>query len=555
MQKKIIEISKNYNLVDILERTSKLNEKIDIKIGFLGEFSSGKSTLINALLNKKILPSMEKPTSKSVVEIIARDGLDSVEFYELIDREKKRISAIEFSDIALSDSGKKALLEVPSNRFFEDGYVMIDTPGISSLDESDTDITYGYLPFLDCAVICNHIQKGSLTQSIIKFLLKDEIRPIINNLLFVVTNAYAKSPKARVRVKKEITSQLIALNKTHNLGMENIRRRVVVVSALEAMNREGDFNLEGLKSSFRENFINKKEILIKRRFESELNKIAEQLLERLRYKRENSTLDLSELKKKELELEEQIYKLDEQKNRVLDSLDKITPTLEKTVSTILNIYLNRLKAIRDSKKITKIIEEMRNEIEIKVDKIISKHFKELKIDIDNNSTQEFLILEKIVHDLLRQIDVGKDIGMVILIELLSFGSAGVNGIFGLFVRSGSQMILAQEGGNNRLKETARLIERVNPMEFIGDKIGERLIEKSLSSKIEELSKYITKQIEEDLKERVHEEIFNELTERLKDSKLMLNQIYRDKSDRFDEFNKNLEQLNDDILDLELMQKA
>lgn len=554
MQKRIIEISKNYHLVDILERTSKLNEKINLKIGFLGEFSSGKSTLINALLNKKILPSMEKPTSKSVVEIMARDGLESVEFYELIDGEKKRISALEFSDIATSDIGKKAMVKVPSNEFFEDGYVMIDTPGISSLDKSDTDITYGYLPFLDCAVICNHIQKGSLTQSIIKFLLKNEIRPIINNLLFVVTNAYAKSPKARVRIKKEIISQLIALNKTYNLGMENIRKRVVVVSALEAMNGKEDFNLDTLKGSFRENFINKKEILIKRRFESELNKIAKQLLDRLIYKRENSTLDLSELRDKELELEEQIYRLNEEKSRVLNSLDDITQTLEKRISSILNRYLNRLKSIKDRKKITMIIEEMRSEIEIKVDKIVSKHFKELKISISNSSTQEFLVLEKIVNDLLKQIDIGKDIGMVILIELLSFGSAGVNGIFGLFIRSGSQMILAQDG-NNRLKETARLIERVNPMEFIGDKIGDRLIEKTLTSKIEELSKEITRRIEEDLKERVHEEIFDELTERLKDSKLMLNQIYRDKSDRFDEFNKNLEQLNDDILDLELMQKV
>ncbi len=554
MQKKIIEISKNYNLVDILEKTSKRNDKIDLKIGFLGEFSSGKSTLINALLNKKILPSMEKPTSKSVIEIVAKDGLNSIEFYELIDGEKKQISALEFSEIALSDSGRKAMLEVPSNDFFEDGYVMIDTPGISSLDESDTDITYGYLPFLDCAVICNHIQKGSLTQSVINFLLKDEIKPIINNILFVITNGYAKSPKARAKIKKEIISQLIELNKNHNLGMENIRKKVIVVSALEAMNGEENFNLDALKNSFKENFINRKEILTKRKFENELNSIAEQLLDRLIYKREHSTLDLSELKEKELELEEQIYILDKQKDEILNSLEEITPDIEGTISSILNRYLERLKSIRDSKKITSIVEEMKSEIELKVDKIISKHFKELKIDINSKSTQEFLKLENIVHDLLRQIDVGKDIGMVVLIELLSFGSAGVNGIFGLFVRSGSQMILSYEG-NNRLKETARLIERVNPMEFIGDKIGEKLIEKRLSSMIEELSKDISLRIEEDLKERVHKEIFDELTNRLKDSKLMLNQIYRDKSDKFDKFNRTMEQLNDDILDLELMQKV
>ena len=172
MEKKIIEISKKYNLTTNTEKIEAIEENLDLKIGVLGEFSSGKSTLINALINQKVLPAMDKPTSKSIIELIAKDNLNDLKFYEIKDGEKIDISSIRFSEIALNESSSTATVYVPSNSFFQDGYIIIDTPGISSLDESDKDITYGYLPFLDCAIICNHIQKGSLTQSIIEFIIK-----------------------------------------------------------------------------------------------------------------------------------------------------------------------------------------------------------------------------------------------------------------------------------------------------------------------------------------------------------------------------------------------
>lgn len=552
MQKKIIEISTNYNLTNILEKTSKLNEKIDLKIGFLGEFSSGKSTLINALLNQKVLPSMDKPTSKSVIEIVAKNNLDSLEFYELKENEKQKISAMDFSDIALSNGNSKAMIEVPSNDFFEDGYIMIDTPGISSLDESDTDITYGYLPFLDCAVICNHIQKGSLTQSIIDFLLKDEIKPIINNLLFVITNAHAKAPKAQEKIQEEIVGQLEGLNRKHSLGMKNIETKVIIVSALEAMEGKKAYSLDVLKKSFNDNFIAKKEMLLNERVSKELTKISTQLLEALIYKQEHSKLDLSELKEQEKSIEDSITKLSTEKKEILNSLNSINPKIEKTISSLLTSYLQKMKTIKDSENISILMQEMSTAIEVDVNKVISKHFKDLKLS--NGNTQKFTELDAVLHDLLKQIDMGKDIGMVVLIELLTLGTAGVGGVFGFFLRSGSKMLLEQQKESN-LKETAKFVNRVNPLEFIGDKIGETLIEKKISSKVENLSTEITEQIQEELNEVLHNNVFSVVEEKLNNNQLMLNQLYKDKSEKFEAFNKHTGQLNDDILELQLMLKA
>ena len=552
MQKQLIKISTNYALSIITDKLLQVNDSLDLKIGFLGEFSSGKSTLINALLNQKVLPSMDKPTSKSVIEIVAKDDIENVEFYELKENKKEPISAIDFSKIALEVGHSKALLNVPSNDFFQDGYMMIDTPGISSLDESDTDITYGYLPFLDCAVICNHIQKGSLTQSIINFLLKDEIRPIINNVLFVITNAHSKTPTAQEKIKKEIITQLNTINEKHTLGMKNIDSKVILISALEAMEGKKDFSLDEIKNSFQKNFMNKKILLQEERKSKEIEKISHQLLEALRFKKENSTLDLSGLKEKEKEFDNTIVSLEKEKSKIIKSLKNIEVKIEERIYTLFTKYLPQIKTLKNEEQTTVLINEIEEVLGRDISKIISLHFEELSLSTENQ--MQFKELEMTVQDLLKQINMGKDIGMVVLIELLTLGTAGIGGIFGFFLRSTSKMIINQKGESN-LKDTANFINQVNPLEVIGDMIGSKLIESQITSKLEALSKGISSDIKDELEVKVQKEVFNTLEERLLQGQQTLNQLYKEKSEKLEEFTELNKKLEDDILGLQLKLKS
>ena len=549
MQKKTVEISKKYNLITIQDNIDSLDKNLDLKIGFLGEFSSGKSTLINALLNQKILPSMDKPTSKSVVELIAKDNLKELEFYELKDSKKDKISAIDFSKIALEDSDSNAMVYVPSNEFFQDGYMMIDTPGISSLDESDTDITYGYLPFLDGAVICNHIQKGSLTQSIINFLLKVEIRPIINNILFVITNAHTKAPKAQAKIKDEIISQLSNLNQKHNLGMDDIESKVIIVSALEAMDGKDGFSLDGIKESFSQNFMSKKILLQEQRRAKELKKITNELLETLLFKKEKSRLDLSDLKDKESEFDAKIVALEDRKLVIMKSLEDIDNRLQERIYSIFTKYIPKIKLLKDKESTTELMTELQELISRDVSKIVSLHFQEFST-YDKNVI-EFKELEIMIQDLLKQIDMGKDIGMVVLIELLTLGTAGVGGVFGFFLRSTSKMIMNQRGESN-LKDTANYISQVNPLEMLGDMIGSKLIESQILPKLEDISRGISSEIRAELELKLEKKVFTSLKEKLSNNQQMLTQLYKEKSEKLEEFTIFNEQLDDDILELKLI---
>jgi len=547
MQNKLIEFSKKYELDSITKKLSNLDNSLDLKIGFLGEFSSGKSTLINALLNQKVLPSMDKPTSKSVIEIVAKDNITDLEFYELSQNGQKPISAIEFSKIALEYGDSNAMVYVPSNDFFQDGYMIIDTPGISSLDKSDADITSGYLPFLDCAVICNHIQKGSLTQSIIDFLLKDEIRPIINNLLFVITNAHNKAPIAQQKIKEEIINQLHTLNEKHELGMENIDAKVILVSALEAMKGKKGFSLDEIKNGFGENFINKKISLQKERKNKELKKIANQLLEALEFKKENSSLDLSELKNKEKLLDEKILDLEKKREIIVKSLNDIEEKIEKSIYNIFRKNLPKIKTIKDEEQIKVIMSDIEEALSREISKIVSLHFE--KLSISNENIMNFSELELTIQELLKQISMGKDIGMVILIEILTVGTAGLAGIFGFFLRSTSQMIMNQKGESN-LKDTANFINQVNPLEIVGDLIGSKLIENQILPKLEQLSKDIASDIREEIELQIQKDVFKPIEEELTQNQKLLNEIYREKSDRIEASVDTKEQLNNDILELQ-----
>ncbi|EDP73730.1 dynamin family protein, partial [Hydrogenivirga sp. 128-5-R1-1] len=79
----IVEVSHKYGLDDFYNQVKNLKKDLSISIAFLGEFSSGKSSLINALLGKKILPAMDEPTTAAIVEV--QSGKELRAFIELLD--------------------------------------------------------------------------------------------------------------------------------------------------------------------------------------------------------------------------------------------------------------------------------------------------------------------------------------------------------------------------------------------------------------------------------------------------------------------------------------
>lgn len=149
------------NAEKVLDLYHKL-EKEELIISFSGHFSAGKSSIINTLLGRDILPKSPIPTSANIVKITSGEGWarvffnhsDPVEYREpydidLIKEYSKDKDAIKRIEISTSET------IIPNQS------AIIDTPGIDAADDADRIMTESALHLVDVLFYVmdyNHVQ-------------------------------------------------------------------------------------------------------------------------------------------------------------------------------------------------------------------------------------------------------------------------------------------------------------------------------------------------------------------------------------------------------------
>lgn len=120
----------------------------------VGETSSGKSTIINGLFSKKILPSSAKPTTGAVTQLIVNNDYIEQEFFAI--NRDATIEILEKNTFShLVEKPDKNLLRLqtilphPSQKY--DGLNIFDTPGYNSLITEHEEILRNFIP--ECDVI------------------------------------------------------------------------------------------------------------------------------------------------------------------------------------------------------------------------------------------------------------------------------------------------------------------------------------------------------------------------------------------------------------------
>lgn len=156
----IIQLGSKHGQVRIKEGASVLAEKLRLKqfnLLVLGEFKRGKSTLINALLGQNVMPTGVLPLT-SVVTIVSygataqltlihNDGSHEISTIEKIgdyvteERNPHNVKGIACAEI-----------EFPSDFLKATGVRIVDTPGIGSVHEHNTEATVSFLPNADAAL-------------------------------------------------------------------------------------------------------------------------------------------------------------------------------------------------------------------------------------------------------------------------------------------------------------------------------------------------------------------------------------------------------------------
>lgn len=168
-------------------------EKGEFSIVIVGEFSSGKSTLLNAMMGRRILPSFSNETTATVNCLRHLDVNCGTEygkvFYYNGDTKIIRKLSLETIKEYVSTEGENVAQNVREfdlyidSDFLDDGVTLVDSPGLNGVADGHREITLEQiLKSHACIFLFNSDHPGSKTD----FDFLEEIQQKVNTAFFVL---------------------------------------------------------------------------------------------------------------------------------------------------------------------------------------------------------------------------------------------------------------------------------------------------------------------------------------------------------------------------------
>jgi len=158
--KVLAEIICAHGLVEFRQSLAILLERLEegnYEIAVFGRVSSGKSSLLNRIIDSEMLPVGVNPIT-AVPTRIAYGPTPQLKVW-FADRPPQRLPASRVSEFVAEQNNPanskhvvRIVVELPSNRL-QAGVVLVDTPGLGSLATSGAAATLAYLPRCDLGVV------------------------------------------------------------------------------------------------------------------------------------------------------------------------------------------------------------------------------------------------------------------------------------------------------------------------------------------------------------------------------------------------------------------
>lgn len=206
---KSLGLNNNVNSIEeVLHKSA--NDTFDVAV--IGEFKRGKSTLINALIGKKVLPTDVLPTTATLnrvtysitpfVKIEYKDGLSE----EIsIDMLPQYVTKLTDEAEKKSETIKQATVFYPTN-YCKNNVDIIDTPGLND-DANMTEVTLSVLPEIDAALLVIMAQ-APFSEYERDFLENKLLTSDLGRVLFVVTGIDRFDEEDAEKVIKNISDRI-----------------------------------------------------------------------------------------------------------------------------------------------------------------------------------------------------------------------------------------------------------------------------------------------------------------------------------------------------------
>lgn len=207
-----------------IDRIQRRQHDESLYLAVVGEFSCGKSTLINALLGEEILKSDILPATTAAATVL-RYGAQARLLVDFRDGSQKIYSDKEGQPLGgrsgLSDLLEKlttveevaatvaqVTLEYPS-RFPDQRVVIVDTPGSNVENERHVEVAgWAMREVCDAAIVA--IPADVPAANTLMRFLREHLRDVLHRCLFVVTKIDRIRPAERPRLVKTIAARLAA---------------------------------------------------------------------------------------------------------------------------------------------------------------------------------------------------------------------------------------------------------------------------------------------------------------------------------------------------------
>jgi GTP-binding protein EngB required for normal cell division len=158
--KAVEDVITRHGLVEFRSRIASLAARLEdnnLEVALFGRVSSGKSSLLNALLGTDVLPVGVNPITAVPTRLRHGDSLHAR--ITFASGRNEEVSIDEFRNLVSEtrNPGNQrnvthALIEIPSARLSQ-GIVLVDTPGLGSLARRGAAETMAYLPSSDLAIL------------------------------------------------------------------------------------------------------------------------------------------------------------------------------------------------------------------------------------------------------------------------------------------------------------------------------------------------------------------------------------------------------------------
>ncbi len=235
------EVFSHYDLTrKELKRTEDLIDKIEnqkITISVIGQFKRGKSMLVNSILGDKILPIGIVPVTAVVTTIEHGERAATVRFDNGIIKE---IPFEDMSDYINEQSNSDNHLGVrqvavysPSD-FLEGGITLVDTPGVGSVHQKNTDEAYAFVKESDAVIFMLSVD-SPINQIEVEFL--KNAKEFASKFYFVVNKIdtideddlkeYVDYCRDLIKRLMEVdTIQLFSVSAKKGIGIEELKSAI-----------------------------------------------------------------------------------------------------------------------------------------------------------------------------------------------------------------------------------------------------------------------------------------------------------------------------------------